>query len=386
MIKRIAILGATGSIGKQALEIIRENPDKFEVEVLTANNNYEELIKYALEFKPNAVVIANEKFYKRVSDALESADIKVYAGLSAINQIVEMSSIDMVLTAMVGFSGVIPTINAIKNGKNIALANKETLVAAGQIITNLAIEHKVYIIPVDSEHSAIFQCLEGESLKNVEKIYLTASGGPFRKTPIENLKHVKAEDALKHPIWNMGNKISIDSATMMNKGLEIIEAKWFFNLKPEQIQVIIHPESIIHSLVQFEDGSIKAQMGLPDMRIPIRYALSYPDRLKSTDKRFDFLDYPTLHFELPDLKKFRNIELAYKALKKSGNLTCTLNAANEIAVDAFLKGKISFTDISDIIEKAMDKITFVQNPNIEDLIETDKESRIYAKSLIEKNI
>ncbi len=380
--KKVAILGSTGSIGLQALEVIQKNPDSFQVEVITANKNVELLIKQAFQYVPNVVVIGNEEKYQYLKESLQDLPIKVYAGESALSQVVEMSDIDIVLTAMVGFSGLLPTINAIKAGKNIALANKETLVVAGELISNLAKEKGINIYPVDSEHSAIFQCLAGEWNNKIEKIILTASGGPFLNSTIDELNNVTKEQALNHPNWCMGNKITIDSATLMNKGLEAIEAKWLFNLKPEQIEIIIHQQSIIHSMVQFEDGSIKAQMGLPDMRLPILYALSYPNRLKSDFKRFNFSDYPNLSFHQPDLNKFKNLNLAFKAMKKGGNIPCALNAANEVAVDNFLNDKISFIQISEIIENTINKISFAQNLNLDDYIKTDKESRKIAESLI----
>ncbi|HAF29619.1 MAG TPA: 1-deoxy-D-xylulose-5-phosphate reductoisomerase [Bacteroidales bacterium] len=382
MKKRIAILGSTGSIGTQTLEVVRENPDHFEVEVLTANNNIDLLIKQTKEFKPNTVVIADESKYDDLVHALEKLPVKVYAGNEAISQIVEMDTIDIVLTAMVGYSGLLPTINAIKSGKTIALANKETLVVAGEMIQKLAFHHKVSIYPVDSEHSAIFQCLVGEGQNAIEKIMLTASGGPFRGKNLQFLKSATKENALKHPNWEMGAKITIDSATMMNKGLEAIEAKWLFGLNPNQIEVVVHPQSIVHSAVMFEDGSIKAQMGLPNMKLPILYALSFPDRVKTEFPRFSFWDYPELTFEKPDLKSFRNLALAFEAMDKCGNMPCILNAANEIAVDAFLKDKIGFCEMTDIIEQSMQKIAYIKHPELDDLINTDKETREYSKTLI----
>ncbi len=381
--RHIAILGSTGSIGRQALDVIRANTDRFEVEVLTANGNADLLIEQAIEFKPNAVVIADETKFKLVSDALLAHDIKVYAGTDSIADIVQMETIDMVLTALVGYAGLKPTLNAIKYGKTIALANKETLVVAGDLVTALAKEKMVNILPVDSEHAAIFQCLAGEWNNKIEKIYLTASGGPFLNKTVEDLKHITREQALNHPNWTMGNKITIDSATLMNKGLEIIEAKWLFNLKPEQIDVIVHPQSIIHSIVQFIDGSMKAQMGLPDMKLPIQYALGYPDRLPSTFPRFNFLDYPQLTFQQADMKTFRNLALAIEALKKAGNSPCVLNAANEIAVEAFLEDKISFLKMPDIIENCLQKISFIEKPCLEDYENTDRETRIMAKEMIQ---
>jgi len=382
MKKRIAILGSTGSIGTQALEVIRKNSDKFEVEVLTANNNVDLLIKQAKEFQPNTVIVANEEKYGLVVTALQSEPIKVYAGNNAIAQIVEMETIDVVLTAMVGYSGLIPTINAIKAGKNIALANKETLVVAGEIIQKLAFHHRASIYPVDSEHSAIFQCLVGEGQNPIEKIFLTASGGPFRGKDLEFLKSVSKENALKHPNWDMGAKITIDSATLINKGLEAIEARWLFGLNPNQIEVVVHPQSIIHSAVQFTDGSVKAQMGLPDMKLPILYAFSFPERIKTDFPRFSFWDYPSLTFEKPDLKNFRNLALALEAMEKCGNMPCILNAANEIAVEAFLKDKIGFCHMTEIIEQSMHKIAYIKHPDLDDLIQTDKETREYSKSII----
>ncbi|TXB64620.1 1-deoxy-D-xylulose-5-phosphate reductoisomerase [Vicingus serpentipes] len=380
--KKIAILGSTGSIGTQALEVIEEHADKFEVEVLTSNNNADLLIEQALKFKPNTVVIANEAHYKKVEEALWENDIKVFSGTDSLAQIVEMESINIVLTALVGYAGLKPTINAINAKKTIALANKETLVVAGELITKLARENGVHIYPVDSEHSAIFQCLTGELLNPIEKIYLTASGGPFRGKKREDLLNITKEQALKHPNWEMGAKITIDSATLMNKGLEVIEAKWLFNLKPEQIDVIVHPQSIVHSLVQFEDGSMKAQMGLPDMKQPIQYALSYPYRLTSKSPRFNFMDYPNLTFEQPDKETFKNLALAYEAMDKGGNLACILNAANEVAVDAFLKDKIKFLDIAEINQKCMEAISFIKNPSYEDYVKTNNETRVFAEGLV----
>ncbi|MDF1674106.1 MAG: 1-deoxy-D-xylulose-5-phosphate reductoisomerase [Vicingaceae bacterium] len=382
MKKKIAILGSTGSIGTQALEVIEEHADKFQVEVLTANGNADLLIEQAIKFKPNVVVIADEAKYKKVEEALWEHDIKTYAGNDALAQVVEMDEIDVVLTALVGYAGLLPTINAIKAKKTIALANKETLVVAGELINKLAIENKVAILPVDSEHSAIFQCLVGEVQNKIEKIYLTASGGPFRGKKREELQHITKEQALKHPNWDMGAKITIDSATLMNKGLEVIEAKWLFNLKPEQIDVIVHPQSIVHSLVQFEDGSMKAQLGLPDMKHPIQYALSFPQRLSSKSPRFNFMDYPELTFEKPDTETFLNLQLAFNALEKGGNMACILNAANEVAVEAFLKDKIKFLDIAEINQKCMEQVTFIAQPTYEDYVATDKQTRAFAESLI----
>ncbi|MDO8965092.1 1-deoxy-D-xylulose-5-phosphate reductoisomerase [Algoriphagus sp.] len=382
--KRVAILGSTGSIGTQTLEVIRQHPEDFLVEVLTAQNNCDLLIAQALEFNPNAVVIGNEDNYQKVKAALLPHDIKVFAGQKAIAQIVEMETIDVVLTALVGYSGLIPTVNAIKAGKQIALANKETMVVAGEIITALAKENRVNIFPVDSEHSAIFQCLVGEYQNPIEKIILTASGGPFRGKDRTFLETVTREQALKHPNWDMGAKITIDSASLMNKGLEVIEAKWLFGLKTEQIEVIVHPQSIIHSLVQFEDGSIKAQLGLPDMRIPIQFALSFPHRLKSDFERFDFMNYPQLTFEQPDLKTFRNLQLAFDALAKGGNAPCILNASNEIAVAAFLNKEVGFLEMSDLIADTLAKATFIARPSLEDYIATDQESREITTQLIKR--
>ena len=383
MRKRIAILGSTGSIGTQALEVIQQNPDKFEVEVITANNNVDILIAQAKKFQPNAVVIANPDKYKTVSEALKNESVKVYAGTDALNQVVQMETIDLVLTAMVGYSGLIPTYNAIIAGKNIALANKETLVVAGEIITKAALENKVEILPVDSEHSAIFQCLVGEFLNPVEKIYLTCSGGPFRGKTEEELQNVTVENALAHPNWDMGAKITIDSATLMNKGFEMIEACWLFGLPPEKVDVIVHPQSVIHSIVQFEDGSMKAQMGLPDMKLPIQYALGFPTRIKNNFLRFNFLDYPTLSFEPPNTKIFRNLALSFEAMKSGGNMPCILNAANEVVVESFLNKKITFLQMPEIIDKAMQKVKFIEKPTLEDLIQTNAETRRITKLLTE---
>ena len=380
--KQIAILGSTGSIGTQVLEVINEHSDLFEVDVLTANNNSALLIEQAKKFKPNTVVITNEDKYKEVDVALFDLGIKVFTGAQSLEEVVEGENIDIVLTALVGYSGLKPTIRAIKAKKNIALANKETLVVAGDLITKLCKEYNVQIYPVDSEHSAIFQCLVGEVYNPIEKIYLTASGGPFRGWIKEKLQNIKKEQALKHPNWEMGAKITIDSATLMNKGLEVIEAKWLFDLKAEQIEVVVHPQSIIHSAVQFEDGSIKAQLGIPDMKLPIQYALGFPERLKNTFKRFNFMDYPNLTFEKPDVKTFKNLQLAYDALQKGGNMPCILNAANEIAVAAFLQDKIGFLNMSDLIADCMEKITFVSNPTLEDYIDSDETTRKLANELL----
>ncbi len=386
MKKRIAILGSTGSIGTQSLEVIAQNPDAFEVEVLTANNNVELLVKQAKQFQPNVVVIANKEKYSFVSEALSNEDIKVYAGVDALNQVVEMDTIDLVLTAMVGYSGLVPTFNAVKAGKNIALANKETLVVAGEIITKIAHEKKVEILPVDSEHSAIFQCLVGEFMNPIEKIILTCSGGPFRGKSMDELQNVTVDDALAHPNWDMGSKITIDSATLMNKGFEMIEARWLFGLPASKIDVIVHPQSIIHSIVQFEDGSMKAQMGLPDMKLPIQYAIGFPYRIKNNFPRFNFLDYPSLDFEQPNTKIFRNLALSFEAMDKGGNVPCVLNAANEIVVEAFLKRKIKFLEMSDIIEKAMNKLAFIKKPSLDDLIDTNNETRRVTELLTEDRI
>lgn len=378
--KQLAILGSTGSIGTQALDVIRAYPDRFEVYALTANNQVDLLIKQAREFMPEAVIIGNKDLYPKLKEALEDLPIKVYAGMDAIAQIVESQPIDMVLAAMVGYAGLLPTMRAIQAGKAIALANKETMVVAGEIINQLAQQYQVPIFPVDSEHSAIFQCLE---LYNpVEKVILTASGGPFRKTALRDLVNVTKKEALKHPNWDMGAKITIDSATMMNKGFEVIEAKWLFNLKPDQIEVVVHPQSIIHSMVQFQDGSIKAQLGLPDMKLPIQYAFSYPERLQTNYPRVDFRQYASLTFEEPDLKRFRNLQLAYKALAKGGTMPCVLNAANEIAVDAFLKDRIGFLEMSDLIEKTMALTEFIEKPTYDDYVAVDAAARQRAQSYL----
>lgn len=376
--RNIAILGSTGSIGTQALEVIQANPTIFEVEVLTAQSNAQLLIEQAIAFRPNCVVIGNESLYSQVFDALDPHGIKVYAGANALESVVQMEAIDMVLTSMVGYAGLLPTIKAIEAGKHIALANKETLVVAGELITALAQQKGVNIYPVDSEHSAIFQCLVGEFHNPIEKIILTASGGPFRGKKREELIHVTKAQALKHPNWVMGAKITIDSASLMNKGLEVIEAKWLFNLKASQIDVVVHPQSIIHSLVQFEDGSIKAQMGLPDMKLPIQFALGFPNRLKSDFPRFDFINYPNLTFEQPDKKTFRNLQLAFDAMAQGGNMPCILNAANEIAVAAFLDDKIGFLQMSDLIETCMAKVPFIKHPTLDDYIQTDAATRVFA--------
>ncbi len=380
--RNIAILGSTGSIGTQALDVIEQNQDTFGVEVLSARTNAELLAKQALNFKPNAVVISDESKYKWLKDQLFDEGIKVYCGEEALASICEMEGIDLVLTALVGFSGVRPTMAAIQAGKHIALANKETLVVAGDLITKAAQEKGVNIYPVDSEHSAIFQCLAGEFHNPIEKIYLTASGGPFRGMTRDQLAGVKPKQALKHPNWDMGAKVTIDSASLMNKGLEVIEAKWLFGLRPDQIDVVVHAQSILHSIVQFEDGSMKAQMGLPDMKLPIQYALGYPNRLKSEFPRFDFMNYPSLTFEQPDRETFRNLDLAFDSMNKGGNMPCVLNAANEIAVEAFLKEELGFLEMSDLISECMAKATFVQKPSIEDYIEIDAETRRSAKEIL----
>ena len=376
--RRIAILGSTGSIGTQAIEVINAHPNRFQVEVLTTNNNADLLIAQAAQLRPNVVVIANEAKYDAVFAALDPLDIKVYAGANSIASVVQMDTIDVVLTAMVGYAGLLPTIKAIEAKKAIALANKETLVVAGDLITQLAQQHGVNIYPVDSEHSAIFQCLTGEFHNPIEKIILTASGGPFRGKTRDFLATVTKAQALKHPNWTMGAKITIDSATLMNKGLEVIEAKWLFGLTPEQIDVVVHPQSIIHSLVQFEDGSLKAQMGLPDMRLPIQFALGYPDRLKSDFPRFDFMQYPSLTFEKPDTDTFQNLTLAYEALRRGGNAACVINAANEVAVEAFLQDKIGFLRIADIIADCLETASFVPTPTYADYVATDEETRRLA--------
>jgi 1-deoxy-D-xylulose-5-phosphate reductoisomerase len=380
--KHIAIFGSTGSIGTQALEVIRSHPDLFQAEILTAQTNDELLIKQALEFNPNAVVIGDGKKYQHVKDALASTDVKVFAGEEALEEVADFDSYDMMLAAIVGFAGLKPTLKAVSKGKAIALANKETLVVAGDIIMQMAVEKRVPIIPVDSEHSAIFQCLIGEGRNKIEKIILTASGGPFLGKKPNFLVNVKRDHALQHPNWSMGAKISVDSSTLMNKGLEMIEAKWLFNLRPDQIKVLVHPQSIIHSMVQFEDGSIKAQMGLPDMKLPIQYAMAFPQRIKSDFPRLDFKKYEALTFEEPDVKTFRNLALATEALFKSGNMPCILNAANEIAVWAFLRNRISFLDMTAVVEKTMQRVNFIDNPTLDEYFETDGEARNFAASLI----
>ena len=380
--RRIAIFGSTGSIGTQALDVIRTHQHILEAEILTAQTNADLLIKQALEFLPNAVVIGDETKYEQVKNALSSTSIKVFAGENALEEVADFDTYDVMLTAIVGFAGLKSTLKGVKKGKVIALANKETLVVAGDIVMQQALENRSPIIPVDSEHSAIFQCLVGEARNPIEKIILTASGGPFLGKKPNFLVNVKRDHALQHPNWSMGAKISIDSATLMNKGLEMIEAKWLFNLKPEQIEVVVHPQSIVHSMVQFEDGSLKAQMGLPDMKLPIQYALGFPERLKNEFPRFNFKKYPSLTFEEPDYKTFRNLGLAIDALKAGGNKPCVLNAANEIAVWAFLKNRIGFLDITAVIEKTMEKIPFIKWPTLDEYYESDGEARNFAASVM----
>lgn len=382
VIKRIAIFGSTGSVGIQALQVIESNPDKFSVEILTANTNDELLVQQALKFNPNIVVIGDETKYEVVKKALASTDIKVFSGEKSLEEVAGMDCYDLMLAAIVGFAGLRPTLKAINAGKAIALANKETLVVAGDIVMKMAVDNRVPVIPVDSEHSAIFQCLVGETRNKIEKVILTASGGPFLGRKTNYLVNVKREHALQHPNWRMGAKISIDSATLMNKGLEMIEAKFLFNLQPDQIQVVVHPQSIIHSMVQFEDGSIKAQMGLPDMKLPIQYALAFPKRIQSNFPRFDFRKINTLTFEDPDLRTFKNLALAIDALNKGGNLPCVMNAANELAVYAFLRNRIGFLEITDVIEKTMEKVSFIETPTLEEYFESDGEARNYAADII----
>lgn len=380
--RNIAILGSTGSIGTQTLQVVEANPDRFCVEILTANNNVDLLIEQARKFKPGIVVIANEKKYEQLQEALKEEDIKVYAGADAIAQVVTTGSVELVVTAMVGYSGLIPTIHAIKAGKHIALANKETLVVAGELINRLVGQYQVAILPVDSEHSAIFQCLAGEQRNPAEKIILTASGGPFRGKSRQELEQVTAAEALRHPNWHMGPKVTIDSASLMNKGFEAMEAKWLFGVKPEQIQVVVHPQSIVHSMVQFADGCVKAQLGVPDMRLPIQYALTYPERVYADFGRLDFDVCHSLTFEEPDRETFRNLDLAYEAMNRGGNMPCILNAANEIAVEAFLHGRISFTGMSDLIETTLGRVGFIRRPELEDYMETDRVSREIARELL----
>ena len=379
--RKIAILGSTGSIGTQTLEVVEANPERFSVEVLTANNHVDLLIEQALKFHPDSVVIANEEKYPLLRDALQHEDIKVFAGADALARIVTFADVDLVVTALVGYSGLIPTVNAIKAGKNIALANKETLVVAGELVNESVAEHRVAILPVDSEHSAIFQCLAGE-VSPVEKIILTASGGPFRTFSHEQLASVTKAQALKHPNWAMGAKITIDSASMMNKGFEVIEAKWLFGVEPGQIQVVVHPQSIVHSAVQFADGAVKAQLGMPDMRVPIQYAFSYPLRLQSSFERLDLFRIGTLTFEEPDTRRFRNLALAYEALHEGGNMPCIVNAANEIVNRAFLEDRIGFLQMSDVIANTMRKTSFVKKPTYEDYLQTDAEARRIAEEYV----
>jgi 1-deoxy-D-xylulose-5-phosphate reductoisomerase len=381
---RLAILGSTGSIGTQTLDVVRDYPDKFRVNVLTANSNVDLLARQAIEFNPGIVVVCNADKKNELRELLKETDIRVMGGTEPLNDVVAIDSVDMVLSALVGYSGLIPTLKAIEAGKDIALANKETLVVAGELIIEMAENYNVRILPVDSEHSAIYQCLAGEDYNTIEKIYLTASGGPFRRMKTGQLENVTVKDALNHPNWSMGNKITIDSATMMNKGFEVIEAKWLFHLQPEQIDVVIHPQSIIHSLVQFIDGSVKAQMGLPDMKLPILYALSSSQRLKTSFERFNFTDYPELTFETPDKEKFKNLYLAYFAMEKGGNMPCTLNAANEVAVNAFLNEKVTFLQIADLVEQSIHQIPYIAKPNLEDYIQTDNETRVLTENLIKK--
>lgn len=381
-VKRIAIFGSTGSIGTQALEVIADNSDKFSVEVLTAQHNAELLIKQAQRFKPNIVIIGDEQKLALVKQALSGTDIKVFTGESALEEVASMDVYDMMLAAIVGFAGLRPTLKAIEAGKAVGLANKETLVVAGDIVMKKAVEYRAPVIPVDSEHSAIFQCLVGETRNRIEKVVLTASGGPFLGKKPNYLVNVKRDHALQHPNWNMGAKITIDSATLMNKGLEMIEARWLFNLQPQQIQVLIHPQSIIHSMVQFEDGSIKAQMGLPDMKLPIQYALAFPHRLQNKFPRYDFRKPNTLTFEEPDMRTFRNLGLAIEALNKGGNLACVLNAANEIAVYAFLRNRVGFLDMTELIERTMHHVPFIAEPTLEQYFDSDAEARNFAASLI----
>ena len=379
--RQLAILGSTGSIGTQALEVVSEHSDLFEVYALTANNQVDLLINQARKYMPEVVVIANERKYPELKEALEDLPIKVWAGSDAIAQVVQSEPIDMVLTAMVGYSGLRPTISAIKAGKAIALANKETLVVAGELIMKLAAEHKVPILPVDSEHSAIFQCLTGAYDNPIEKILLTASGGPFRRKTLEELATVTKAQALRHPNWTMGAKITIDSASMMNKGFEMIEAKWLFDVTPDQVQVVVHPQSVIHSMVQFEDGAVIAQLGIPDMKLPIAYAFSFPTRMRSMAPRLDFNQYSTLTFEEPDMERFRNLAFAFEAARQGGNMPCILNAANEVVVAAFLQDRIGFLQMSDVIERTMRKASFIVNPSYEDYVATDTEARRLAAEL-----
>ena len=380
--RQITILGSTGSIGTQALQVIEEHSDLYEVYALTANNNVDLLIEQACRFVPDVVVVANEAHYGKLRDALAHLPIKVYAGADALADVAAAEPVDMVLASMVGYAGLRPTMNAIRAGKAIALANKETLVVAGELVTQLAVEHRVPILPVDSEHSAIFQCLAGEMGNPIEKILLTASGGPFRTWSIEQLQHATREQALKHPNWDMGAKITIDSASMMNKGFEVIEAKWLFDVAPSQIEVVVHPQSVVHSMVQFADGSVKAQLGTPDMRLPIQYALSYPQRLPLTTERLDFSSLTSLTFEQPDPVRFRNLALSFEALERGGNMACILNAANEVCVAAFLKERVGFLQMSDVIEHTMQRVPFIAKPTYEDYVATDTEARRIASEMI----
>lgn len=380
--KTITILGSTGSIGTQTLDVVRWHPDMFSVYAIVANNSADKLIEQAREFQPEVVVINNKEHYPKIKEALKDLPIKVFAGEDSVNQVAAMQCVDIVVTAMVGYAGLASTMAAIKAGRRIALANKETLVVAGELITRMVHEYHAEIVPVDSEHGAIFQCLVGEREKEVDKLIITASGGPFRQMNIDQLQHVKASDALKHPTWQMGAKITIDSASLMNKGFEVMEARWLFGMTDEHIDVVVHPQSIVHSMVQFVDGSIKAQMGMPDMRLPIQYALAYPDRIESQIERMDFAKISTLTFEKPDIERFPNLRLAFEALHKVGNAPCVLNAANEVVVAAFLKDKISFTGMSRIIEKVMNQADYIKSPTYEQLVETDKTARALTLSLI----
>jgi 1-deoxy-D-xylulose-5-phosphate reductoisomerase len=382
MKKHIAILGSTGSIGTQTLEVLEHHPEHFELEVLTANNNAEVLVQQARKHLPNHVVIANEEKYPEVREALSELPVKVYAGRDALSQVLDMPSIHQVVTALVGFAGLEPTLKAVETGKDLALANKETLVVGGELVTQAAAKSGVGIYPVDSEHSAIFQCLAGESMNPIEKIILTASGGPFLGADQQKLERVTPDEALQHPNWCMGEKVTIDSASLMNKGLEVIEAHWLFSLKPEQIDVVIHPQSIVHSMVQFRDGSVKAQLGIPDMRGPIQYALGYPHRLPNQLKRFSVTDYPNLSFQMPDRKTFRNLSLAYEALERGGNVPCVMNAANEIVVQAFLNRQIRFTDMPAVIQQTMNKASFISSPSLQDYIDSDDEARKIAQGFV----
>lgn len=383
--RKLAILGSTGSIGTQTLEVVELYPDHFSITVLTAGKNADLLIQQALKFKPNAIVVCDKTAFEKVRAALQGKGIEVHFGDEALIEVVKRDDIDIVLTAVVGAVGLKPTVAAIEAGKDIALANKETLVVAGELITELVAKHKVKLLPVDSEHSAIFQCLAGEEANPIEKIILTASGGPFRGKSRADLAVVTKLEALKHPNWTMGSKITIDSASLMNKGLEVIEAKWLFGLEVEQVDVIIHPQSIIHSLVQFEDGSLKAQMGLPDMKLPIQYALTYPKRYKNDFKRFNFMDYPSLTFEQPDIEVFRNLKLAFLALEKGGNAACVLNGANEVVVEAFLNDQVGFLEMSDIIEETLCQVKSQKTLTLDDYLQFDQESRTVARSLIDRN-